>query len=124
MRLKFVFVAVLSGIGLAASAADANAGSGGYIIATDIAIETIEDVTHGDLRKLVAFGTWIQDWDGASKYTQSWGCNSPTCAPSATPLPAALPLYGVGLGAIGLLSWYRKRKSKAKPNQANAASTT
>jgi hypothetical protein len=109
MRLKLAFVAVLSGIGLAASVADANAGSGGYAGATDIAIETIEDVTHGDLRKLVEFGTWLGDWD-STKYTQSFTGNC--CAP--TPLPAALPLYGVGLGAIGLLSWYRRRKSKAK----------
>jgi len=102
MRLKLAFVAVLSGIGLAASVAGANAGS------TDIAIETIEDVTHGDLRKLVELSTWLEDWD-AFKQTQSF-----TCCMSPTPLPAALPLYGVGLGAIGLLSWYRKRKSKTK----------
>ena len=28
----------------------------------------------------------------------------------ATPLPAALPLFAVGLGALGLLGWRRKRK--------------
>jgi hypothetical protein len=27
----------------------------------------------------------------------------------ATPLPAALPLFGGGLGALGLLSWWRRR---------------
>jgi hypothetical protein len=115
MRLKLTFVAVLSGIGLAASVAAANAGSGGYVGAADIAIETIEDVTHGDIRKLVELGTWLEDWNGALKYTQSFGSyNCPGACVSPTPLPAALPLYGVGLGAIGLLSWYRKRKSKAK----------
>jgi hypothetical protein len=31
----------------------------------------------------------------------------------ATPLPAALPLFGTGLGALGLLGWRRKRKSRA-----------
>jgi hypothetical protein len=30
--------------------------------------------------------------------------------PSATPLPAALPLFATGLGALGLLGWRRKRK--------------
>jgi hypothetical protein len=30
---------------------------------------------------------------------------------SATPLPAALPLFATGLGAFGLLSWRRKRKN-------------
>lgn len=29
---------------------------------------------------------------------------------SATPLPAALPLFASGLGALGLLGWRRKRK--------------
>ena len=34
---------------------------------------------------------------------------SPT---SATPLPAALPLFATGLGALGLLGWRRKRKKR------------
>jgi type VI protein secretion system component Hcp len=34
-------------------------------------------------------------------------------ATSATPLPAALPLFATGLGALGLLGWLRKRKSRA-----------
>jgi hypothetical protein len=33
--------------------------------------------------------------------------------PNATPLPAALPLFATGLGALGLLGWRRKRKSTA-----------
>jgi hypothetical protein len=32
---------------------------------------------------------------------------------SATPLPAALPLFASGLGALGLLGWRRKRKAAA-----------
>jgi hypothetical protein len=30
---------------------------------------------------------------------------------SATPLPAALPLFATGLGAMGLFGWRRKRKN-------------
>jgi hypothetical protein len=30
---------------------------------------------------------------------------------TATPLPAALPLFAGGLGALGLLGWRRKRKA-------------
>ena len=30
-----------------------------------------------------------------------------------TPLPAALPLFASGLGALGLLGWRRKRKQAA-----------
>ena len=33
-----------------------------------------------------------------------------TAEVSATPLPAALPLYATGLGALALLRWRRKRK--------------
>ena len=29
-----------------------------------------------------------------------------------TPLPAALPLFATGLGALGLLAWRRKRKAE------------
>jgi hypothetical protein len=32
-----------------------------------------------------------------------------------TPLPAALPLFVTGLGALGLLGWRRKRKAAALP---------
>ena len=32
---------------------------------------------------------------------------------TATPLPATLPLFATGLGALGLLGWRRKRKSAA-----------
>jgi hypothetical protein len=32
---------------------------------------------------------------------------------SSTPLPAALPLFASGLGAMGLLGWRRKRKNTA-----------
>jgi hypothetical protein len=31
----------------------------------------------------------------------------------ATPLPAGLPLFASGLGALGLLGWRRKRKARA-----------
>jgi len=33
--------------------------------------------------------------------------------PFATPIPAALPLFATGLGAMGLLGWRRKRKNAA-----------
>jgi hypothetical protein len=31
---------------------------------------------------------------------------------AATPLPATLPLFASGLGALGLLGWSRKRKAR------------
>jgi hypothetical protein len=35
-------------------------------------------------------------------------------ATTATPLPAALPLFATGLGALGLLGWRRERKAAAE----------
>ena len=32
---------------------------------------------------------------------------------AATPLPATLPLFATGIGALGLLGWRRKRKAQA-----------
>jgi hypothetical protein len=32
---------------------------------------------------------------------------------AATPLPAALPMFAGGLGALGMLGWRRKRKAAA-----------
>jgi hypothetical protein len=34
---------------------------------------------------------------------------------ATTPLPAALPLFASGLGALGLLGWRRKKKAAAIP---------
>ncbi len=34
-------------------------------------------------------------------------------SPASTPVPAALPLFATGLGALGLLGWRRKRKNAA-----------
>jgi probable HAF family extracellular repeat protein len=48
----------------------------------------------------------INDFDqivGQYQYT-------PYTPPSPTPLPATLPLFATGLGALGLLGWRRKRK--------------
>jgi len=36
-----------------------------------------------------------------------------TVGTAVTPLPAALPLFATGLGALGLLGWRRKRKAAA-----------
>jgi hypothetical protein len=44
--------------------------------------------------------------------------NTGTVGVAATPLPAALPLYASGLGALALLRWRRKRKAAAGSKQA------
>ena len=43
----------------------------------------------------------------------SWSGTETSTNPLGTPLPAALPLFASGLGALGLLGWRRKRKALA-----------
>jgi hypothetical protein len=47
-------------------------------------------------------------WNG---YVDPSQCGPLGCGPSATPLPAAFPLFALGLGALGLLGWRGKRKT-------------
>jgi hypothetical protein len=39
------------------------------------------------------------------------GFFGPSFSISEVPIPAALPLFATGLGALGLLGWRRKRKA-------------
>jgi hypothetical protein len=47
--------------------------------------------------------------DSGMEFTQA----ADFTAVPTTPLPAALPLFATGLGALGLLGWRRKRKTQA-----------
>ena len=48
---------------------------------------------------------------GATEFSRNLVVGVPV--PSNVPLPAALPLFATGLGALGLLAWRRKRKVTA-----------
>ncbi len=43
----------------------------------------------------------------------NWSGTESSINPLGTPLPAAMPLFATGLGALGLLGWRRKRKNAA-----------
>ena len=63
-------------------------------------------------------GAWAEDtngtyYDGLNCYVLRADTITETLATSAKPLPAALPLFATGLGALGLLGWRRKRKAAA-----------
>lgn len=58
--------------------------------------------TPGDALSIIAFS------DGALA-----GGGTSSVVPAPTPLPAALPLFATGLGAIGVFGWRRKRKTAA-----------
>ena len=51
------------------------------------------------------------DFGGCSNYFGSSTTGGVEAA--STPVPAALPLFATGLGALGLLGWRRKRKNAA-----------
>jgi hypothetical protein len=57
-------------------------------------------------------GTYVWTWGGTLVPGGGAPDQSFTII-AGTPLPAALPLFATGLGAIGLLGWRRKRKAQA-----------
>jgi hypothetical protein len=59
------------------------------------------------------FAGEIEITHGASSNPVSLSAASPLAVsdPIVTPLPAALPLFATGLGALGLFGWMRKRKA-------------
>jgi hypothetical protein len=78
----------------------------GYVSGTSLTSSAVFDTT--TLVALgVTLGTYTWTWDGgANSFTIEAGI-------APTPLPAALPLFVTGLGAMGLFGWHRKRKTLA-----------
>ena len=72
-----------------------------------------ESTTFG-LLTVHSSGVEIGDWNnnGLTIPAQA-DIQSITIDTATTPLPAALPLFASGLGALGLLGWRRKRKAAA-----------
>jgi uncharacterized protein (TIGR03118 family) len=91
-----------------------------YDPATGAFIETLTD-TQGNpisntLLTALAFGNGNSFSSNALLFTAGDGVFGEIVAastPLPTPLPAALPLFATGLGALGLLGWRRKRKALA-----------
>ncbi len=54
--------------------------------------------------------TWLSTPNGETGTVDAY--NPPTFV-AATPIPAALPLFASGLGAMGLFGWRKKRKAAA-----------
>ena len=63
----------------------------------------------GDVWFSVTNDQYTETTSGTATFTQLLGGGTQT----TTPLPATLPLFASGLGALGLLGWRRKRKALA-----------
>jgi uncharacterized protein (TIGR03118 family) len=74
------------------------------------------DISPGGLWSLV-FGTGMGSAGSPNTLYFTDGINSEMDglfgAIDPVPLPAALPLFATGIGALGLLGWRRKRKAQA-----------
>jgi hypothetical protein len=86
---------------------------------TSIFDSYIPELSLGGGNYILAVGSYLgSDVDARSNNTPSYYYYSGDfrvtfTEASEVPLPAALPLFGSGLGALGLLSWHRKRKKAA-----------
>ena len=68
----------------------------------------------GPLTLTGTFNSVIENADGTLSYHVPNGANTyDGTSAVATPVPAALPLFAGGLGALGLLGSLRKRKAAA-----------
>jgi hypothetical protein len=60
-----------------------------------------------------AYGVFDYPYSGETLNLTPITLTESLTAPATTPIPAALPLFATGLGALGLLGWRRKRKAAA-----------
>jgi|ERR1035437_5356988 hypothetical protein len=101
-------------------------GAGDYVIlsgTTSSNMDGSDGIFSNSLVKLTINGTLYSFTDstnaligspiGSANETIPWTQIGDISATSATPLPAALPLFATGLGALGLLGWRRKKKAAA-----------
>ncbi len=63
------------------------------------------------------FDSVVVHWNSAPTGTENWGpifmADNMDVTLAPVPLPAALPLFATGIGALGLLGWRRKKKASA-----------
>jgi hypothetical protein len=83
-------------------------GSSAYQAAIPFSI--IDSLTLGDMVDFVIDGMGQQDFDVVGLTGQ---ITDASASLTGTPLPAALPLFATGLGAMGLFGWRRRRKNAA-----------
>jgi hypothetical protein len=112
----------LAQLGEIASGDSANLATGGLrfdltnISGIEFPVTTADFTGSGTIKALLTI------FNDRGSVLATWTANQPgqgltltydyTPATSATPLPAALPLFATGLAGLGLLGWRRKRKAR------------
>jgi hypothetical protein len=76
-------------------------------------IGSIDDCTASVIDTTSFTTRCIQDSKDSGEVDGNPGTWAIGATAAATPLPAALPLFATGIGALGLLGWRRKRKARA-----------
>jgi hypothetical protein len=71
--------------------------------------------SYRDVYGWITYSTTGNNTSGGGSTSLTVDPNFSISSVSATPLPAALPLFATGLGAFGLLGWRRKRKFNLAP---------
>jgi hypothetical protein len=74
---------------------------------------TFSFVDGGSLWQVAVNGLTLGPNPGGSMFANLTAQVTDPPGVSQVPLPAALPLFVSGLGALGLLGWWRKRKNAA-----------
>jgi hypothetical protein len=82
------------------------------VIASADGVATIAELASASVDPIITIDTTNLTPDQAAQY-QLFFSDGVGNGSAVTPLPAALPLFAGGLGALGLLGWRRKRKAQA-----------
>ena len=84
----------------------------GYDAAMSLTGATSSFILSSNMTPIVASLTSIRFLEIRSNSNGRW-FSADNLIVNETPLPAALPLFGTGLGIMGLVSWWRKRRAEA-----------
>jgi hypothetical protein len=86
-----------------------------YFILMVLPVASLASYAGGDISIAVLYDNVTGFEEPITECGEAGGavCGHLTAAISPTPLPAALPLFAAGLGAMGLFGWRRKRKAAA-----------
>ena len=109
VNATILFAVIGTGNGSVQSVTSSGTASSAAVVAAFTGLGTFPADFHYQSVCGAGIATCGTGWSGSLDITYNF---TPSTA-AETPLPAALPLFATGLGALGLLGWRRKRKAQA-----------